>query len=59
MSKGPGVIERRVADLLAATRNRWLDIDEITDNAYGLAGAAPTRAQRLAATRAVIRTDKP
>ena len=55
MSKGPGTIESRIADLFAATRDRALSIDEITDNAYGLGGARPTRAQRLSATRAAHR----
>jgi hypothetical protein len=55
MSKGPGAVERRIADLLAATRDRALDIGEIADNAYGLDGKPATRAQRLAATRAVHR----
>ena len=55
MSKGPGTIESRIADLFAATRDRALSIDEITDNAYQLGGARPTRAQRLSATRAAHR----
>jgi hypothetical protein len=41
--------------LFAATRDRALSIDEITDNAYQLGGARPTRAQRLSATRAAHR----
>ncbi len=55
MSRGPGTIERRIADLFAATRDRALSVDEITDNAYRLGGARPTRAQRLSATRAAHR----
>ncbi len=55
MSLGPGLIEARIADLFAATRNRALSIDEITNNAYQLGGARPTRAQRLSATRAAHR----
>jgi hypothetical protein len=55
MSRGPGSVERRIADLLAATRDRALSIDEITDHAFALAGATPTRAQRLSATRAAHR----
>ena len=55
MSKGPGRVERRIADLFAATRDRALSIDEITDNAYRLKGQRPTREQRLAATRATHR----
>lgn len=33
MSKGPGRIDQRIAELFAATRDRALSIDEITDNA--------------------------
>jgi hypothetical protein len=55
MSKGAGTIERRIADLLAATRDRALSIDDITAHAFALAGAPPTRAQRLSATRATHR----
>ena len=54
MSRGPGSIEKRIADLLALTRDRVLDIDAITDHAFGLAGAKATRAQRLSATRGRI-----
>jgi hypothetical protein len=55
MSKGAGIVERRIADLLAATRDRALSIDDITDHAFALKGTAPTRAQRLSATRATHR----
>jgi hypothetical protein len=55
MSKGPGAIERRIAELLAASRDRALTIDDIVDNAYALNGAKPTRKQRLSATRAAHR----
>jgi hypothetical protein len=55
MSKGAGSVERQISDLFAATRDRALSIDDITDHAFGLAGAAPTRAQRLSATRAAHR----
>lgn len=55
MSKGAGKIERRIADLFAATRDKALSVDEITDSAYQLHGAKPTREQRLAATRAAHR----
>jgi hypothetical protein len=55
MSKGAGIVERRIADLLAATRDRALGIDDIADHAFALAGTAPTRAQRLSATRAAHR----
>ncbi|MGX1353002.1 hypothetical protein AB7M49_006611 [Bradyrhizobium elkanii] len=58
MSKGAGIIETRIANLFAATRDRALGIDDIVDNAYGLKGAKPTRAQRLSATRAAHRVLK-
>lgn len=55
MSKGMGAVERRIADLFAATRDRALSVDDVTDAAFGLAGAEPSRAQRLSATRAAHR----
>jgi hypothetical protein len=55
MSKGPGAIERRIADLFAATRDRALSIDDVTAAAFRLRGKTPTRAQRLSATRAAHR----
>jgi hypothetical protein len=55
MSRGPGKIETRIADLFAATRDHALSIDAITDHAFALAGKTPTRAQRLSATRAAHR----
>jgi hypothetical protein len=56
MSKGPGTIERRIADLFAATRDRALDISEIARYAFELsAEQQPTRTQRLSATRAAHR----
>src|SRR3981189_674518 len=58
MSKGAGIVERCIADLLAATRDRALSIDDITDHAFELAGIAATRAQRLSATRAAHRVLK-
>jgi hypothetical protein len=58
MSKGAGSIERRIVDLLAATRDRALSIDDITGHAFDLRGAKPTRAQRLSATRAAHRVLK-
>lgn len=58
MGKGAGIIERRITDLMAATCDRALTIDDIVDNAYGLNGAKPTRAQRLSATRAAHRVIK-
>jgi hypothetical protein len=53
MSHGPGAVERRIADLFAATRDRALDIDTITKHTFGV--DKPTRAQRLSATRAAHR----
>jgi hypothetical protein len=55
MGHGPGIIERRIADLFARTRHRALPIDVITDHAFELHGEPPTRAQRLSATRAAHR----
>jgi hypothetical protein len=54
VSKGPGIIEKRIADIFAATRDRALSIDDIARHAFKLQ-AAPTRAQRLSATRAAHR----
>jgi hypothetical protein len=56
MSRGPGSIERRIADLFAATRDQALDIEAIARHAFDLRPTqAPTRAQRLSATRAAHR----
>jgi hypothetical protein len=56
MSRGPGSIERRIANLFAATRDRALGISEIARHAFKLrAKQQPTRAQRLSATRAAHR----
>jgi hypothetical protein len=55
MSRGPGIIERRITELFAATRDRALSIEDIADNAYRLEGKTPTRKQRLSATRAAHR----
>jgi hypothetical protein len=55
MSKGPGVIESRIAELFAATRDRGLSVAEIADHAFALTGLPATRAQRLSATRAAHR----
>jgi hypothetical protein len=52
MSKGPGAVEKRIADLFAATRDRGLSVAEIADHAFQLAGRPASRAQRLSATRA-------
>jgi hypothetical protein len=58
MSRGPGTVEQRIAELFAATRDRALSIDDIVDNAYQLDGTRPTREQRLSATRAAHRVLK-
>src|SRR5262245_20536038 len=56
MSKGPGAIERRIADLFATTRDRALSIEEIASVAFTLTPSArPSRSQRLSATRAAHR----
>jgi hypothetical protein len=56
MSRGPGTIERRIADLFAATRDCALDIETIARHAFRLRPEQlPTRAQRLSATRAAHR----
>jgi hypothetical protein len=55
MSKGPGTIESRIADLFAATRDRALSVAEIAGHAFDMGGGTPTRAQRLSATRAAHR----
>jgi hypothetical protein len=55
MSKGPGDIESRIADLFAGTRDRALSVAEIADYAFEMGGGTPTRAQRLSATRAAHR----
>jgi len=39
VSKGAGIIAQRSIDLLAATRDRALSIDDITDQAFALGGA--------------------
>lgn len=55
MSKGPGVVERRIADLFAATRDRPLGIGEIAAYAFELGDQPASRVQRLSATRAANR----
>jgi hypothetical protein len=52
MSKGPGAIEKRIAELIAETRDRGLSVAEMADHAFQLAGQPALRAQRLSATRA-------
>jgi len=36
MSKGPGLIERRIAELFAETRDRALLVEDICDRAFAL-----------------------
>jgi hypothetical protein len=56
MSRGPGSIEGRIADLFAATRDHALDIETVTRHAFELRPEQPpTRVQRLSATRAAHR----
>jgi hypothetical protein len=52
---GAGTIEKRIAELFAATTDRALSIADVADNAYGLGGRPATREQRLSATRAAHR----
>jgi hypothetical protein len=70
MSRGPGTIERRIAELLdGITRecrdrsiqdgkhvDRVLSVDDICDYAFSLKGKPASRAQRLSATRAAHRS---
>jgi MT-A70 len=51
----PSAIEKRIADLFVATRDRGLSVADIADHAFGLAGRTATRAQRLSAGRAAQR----
>lgn len=55
MSKGPGIIERRVEQLFETTRDRALSVADVADVAFELDGATATREQRLSATRAAHR----
>jgi len=59
MSHGPGIIERRIAELFGAMSgeviSRPLSVAEITDHAFALKGRRATRAQRLSTTRAAHR----
>jgi hypothetical protein len=52
MSKGPGAVEARIAELFAVTRDRGLTVAEIADHALALKGRPASRLQRLSATRA-------
>jgi hypothetical protein len=47
MSKGAGIIENRIAGLLAATRDCALTIDDVTDAAFKLGGNEPRRDQSI------------
>ncbi len=55
MSKGPGIVEKRIAELFTETHDRALSVGEVADHAFALAGEPATRAQRLSATRAAHR----
>lgn len=55
MSKGPGTIERRIAELFATSRDRPVSVSTIADHAFLLDGKPASRAQRLSATRAAHR----
>jgi hypothetical protein len=56
MSKGPGEVESRIAELFAASRDsRALSVADIANHAFRLEGRTATRAQRLSATRAAHR----
>jgi uncharacterized membrane-anchored protein len=55
MGQGPGTIEKRIAALFAATKERALGVDDIADHAFELSGRPATREQRLSATRAAHR----
>jgi hypothetical protein len=49
MSRGAGVVEKRIAELFIATRDRGLTVAELADFAFELDRATATRAQRLSA----------
>ena len=55
MSKGLGRLERAIGELFKSTKDRALSVADVCDHCFALAGAAPTRAQRLSATRAAHR----
>jgi hypothetical protein len=56
MSRGAGVIEKRISELIAASRHRALTVEQIAAAAFALKpGARLTRVQRLSATRAAHR----
>lgn len=55
MSKGPGAIERRIADLFVKTRDRALSVEDIAKHAFKLKRRIPSRVHRLSATRAAHR----
>jgi hypothetical protein len=43
MSRGPGRIERRIAELFAASEDRALSVGDIADYAFELGGAPANR----------------
>jgi hypothetical protein len=45
MSQGPGAVEKRIAELFVATKDRALSIADIADHAFALAGRPATREQ--------------
>jgi hypothetical protein len=55
MNQGPGAVEKRIAELFVATKDRALSIADIANHAFALAGRPATREQRLSATRAAHR----
>jgi hypothetical protein len=55
VSKGPGTVEARIADLFAAPCDRAFSIADIADHAFELKGRPASREQRLSATRAAHR----
>lgn len=53
-----GVIEQRIADLLAAPRDRALSLDDIVNHAFQLQGETPTPVQRRVAAQTTLRVLK-
>ena len=55
MSKGPGLIERRIAELFAETRDRALLVEDICDRAFALKGGlASARSGYLRPERRIV-----
>jgi hypothetical protein len=55
VSRGPGRVEQRIADLFAETQDHALSVEDICDRVFELKGQLASRAQRLSATRAAHR----